>query len=82
MAETMKLKAVLYLLQQGRAVEPAIITAAVGELRDIENLLRLARRTRNAARQLYLDGQLDKYPTSDSGPEYRLWRLVKKKEDE
>lgn len=41
--------------------------------------LNRAKKVAKHARQIFLDGQLDKYPTSDDSDEYHLWRLVKRR---
>lgn len=48
---------------------------------DAERELRKVKRIRRHARGIFLDGQLDKYPTSDATDEYHLWQLVKKPEE-
>jgi hypothetical protein len=47
------------------------IDAAFAELAKVKKM-------RRHVRDMFLDGQLDKYPSSDASDEYHLWRLVKK----
>lgn len=44
--------------------------------------LKKARAIVKHARGIYIDGQLDKYPSTDASDEYKLWRLVKKENEE
>jgi hypothetical protein len=59
-------------VEQGALPSPDEIKAARKEVAKAKEIAK-------HARQIYVDGQLDKYPTSDSGPEYELWRLVKRR---